>query len=339
MLMLVRLISLTTVTVENNSIVIFTPIIAIGSQLAKKALTMSAFFASALLVSLFVNSAVYAKNCTSTKLSGPEYAVVKWVYDGDTLLLTDKRKIRIIGIDTPETKHHKQQAQAYGAKAREALRALLKEYDYRIVLRYGKGRKDRYKRTLAHVFLPDGTNISSWLLERGYAKTLAFPPNVALANCYSKIEHYAQSQSLRIWKYKKNSLRKAESLPARVKGYVYLKGYVKRLFSYRKSTIIELESNSRDHIQLKIKKKNVPYFKDFDFDSLRNREIRVSGFLKNKRNKRTLYLNHPSQIEVNQRSSVSHGRPAPNNEAIFKKRAVRNKRAASKASLKWSLEK
>ncbi len=252
------------------------------------------------------------ESCTNNKLSPPQKATVKWVYDGDTLLLTDKRKIRIIGIDTPETKHHKQRAEAYGAKAREALRELLKKHQYKIQLRYGEERQDRYKRTLAHVYLADGTNISNWLLERGFAKILAYPPNILLANCYRKSEAYAQSKSLRIWKYKKNKLRNATTLPLRVKGYVRLEGRVKRFYKYRKSIIIELESNSKRPVQLKIKNKNRSYFTSYNIDKLRNKLITVSGILRKKHNKRIIYINHPSQIDQVNNKSLSQLRKRVN---------------------------
>ena len=290
----------------------------------KKALRKGAFFAFVafvLLSSHFVN----AESCTSSSLSSPESATVKWVYDGDSLLLTDKRKIRIVGIDTPETKHHRQKAQAYGAKAREALRELLKSFNYQVVLRYGKERKDKYKRTLAHVYLPDGTNISNWLLEEGYAKTLAFPPNIALADCYKKSEEVAQAQSLRIWRYKGNQIKQASSLPRRINGYVRLAGTVSKIRRFRKSLIMELESNTKSHIQVKIKKRNLPYFNEIDPDKLWNKTIIVTGLLKNKKGKRTLYVSHPSQIKV------TH-----NNET----RKVDKRKARKKsATLKWSLQK
>ncbi len=241
-----------------------------------------------------------ANNCSNNQLSPAISATVKWVYDGDTLLLTNKQKIRIIGIDTPETKHHKQKAEAYGAKAREALRALLKKHRYKIQLRYGKEKYDRYKRTLAHVYLPDGTNISNWLLEQGYAKGLAYPPNILLADCYRQSEARAQAKSLRIWKYKKNKLKSAKTLPLKTKSYVRLEGKVTGIFIKRKSITIQLESDSKHHIQLKIKKKNFAYFKSYNTNKLLNKTITVSGILRKKHNKRIIYLNHPSQISINQ---------------------------------------
>lgn len=255
---------------------------------------MSAFFVSA----VYFSPVAFSQNCNSHTLSPAEPGVVKWVYDGDTLLLNDKRKIRIIGIDTPEIRHHQQAAQAYGAKAREALRELLKEQDYQILLRFGKEKYDRYQRLLAHVFLPDGTNLSNWLLENGFARTLAIPPNIELANCYKLAEQRAQTNTLRIWRLKNHQLKSALSLPSRIKGYVRLKGSVKKVLHYKKSIIIELDSNPKRPIQIKVKKRNLRYFKNLDPDRLWGRKIEISGWLKNKHGKRRLYLNHPSQLTI-----------------------------------------
>ena len=291
----------------------------------KKALRKGAFFASVcyiLLSTTFAN----AKNCTSYTLSSPEKATVKWVYDGDSLQLTDKRKIRIIGIDTPETKHHKQKAQAYGAKAREALRALLKKHHYQITLRYSKERLDKYSRTLAHVYLPDGTNISNWLLERGFAKTLAFPPNVALANCYKQSEKLAQAQGLRLWRYKSNQIKVANSLPRRVSGYVRLIGKVSKIKHYKKSLVMELGTNSKSRIQVKLKKQYLRYFTKIDPDKLWNKTIIVTGILRNKKGKRTLHLTHSTQLELA-------------TEAIGQQKLSGNSKTNKKtAKIKWSSE-
>ena len=301
-------------------------------QFIKKALRKGAFFAFISFV-IFLSFSASADNCISNKLSPADNAKVKWVYDGDTLLLTDKRKIRIIGIDTPETRHHKQKAQAYGAKAKEALRELLKKFNYQVILRYGKERKDKYKRTLAHVYLPDGTNISNWLLEQGYAKTLAFPPNIALAKCYKKSEKMAQARALKIWRYKGNQVKMAKSLPRRINGYVRLQGKISKIKRYRKSLIMELESNSKSPIRVKIKKRNMRYFNKAEFkeinpDKLWNKTIIVTGLLKNKKGKRTLYLNYPTQLKV---VDGMVGNAANSAKADGKPQKT--------VKLKWSLEK
>lgn len=255
---------------------------------------MSAFF-----VLLFSSTYALANvNCEPPQDSLSDNARVTWVYDGDTLLLTDNRKIRIIGIDTPETSHHQQQAEAYGAKAREALRELLKKSNYEVTLHYGEEKRDKYSRTLAHIILADGTNISSWLLRRGFARALAIPPNIKLADCYKEAEKFALQGSLNIWSQTNKQLKTASILPYRIKGFVRLKGKIRSVKNSRKSTIIELESHNKRPIQLKIKKKNRHYFKSFNPEKLNGRDIIVSGMLKNKYGKRIIYLNHPSQLEI-----------------------------------------
>ena len=287
-----RLISLTTATVENNDPFIEKELLMLNRHLLKKALVMSAFF-------MFLSfSNIYAiENCAPPLNSSAEKAKVKWVYDGDTLLLSDDRKIRIIGIDTPETRHHNQKAQAYGAKSREALRELLKHFNYNVSLHYGKERTDRYSRTLAHVYLPNGQNISSWLLEQGLAKILAIPPNVKLADCYKLAEKHAQQRSLKIWRLKSHKQKSATTLKRRIKGYVRLKGKIKSIKHNKKSVVIELESNIKRPISIKIKNKNMHYFNAINFKKLIDKYIIVSGMLKNKYGKRIIQLNHPSQLE------------------------------------------
>ncbi len=323
--MLARLTSLTIVTVESNYQLLISALVKLLKQLTKKALIKSAFFAFAGFV---FSLPAFGFNCDSNSLSTPENATVKWVYDGDSLLLTDKRKIRIIGIDTPEIKHHRQRAQAYGAKAREALRALLKQSSYQVILRYGEERKDKYGRVLAHVYLPDGTNISNWMLERGFAKTLAFPPNIALAKCYKQSEKTAQAQLLKIWRYKGNQVKDAASLPRRINGYVRLKGKVSKIKRYKKSIIMELESNTKRHIQLKIKRKNLKYFNKIAPDNIWNKTIIVTGILRNKKGKRTLYISHPNQLEWVDNSQKRELETTQKNQAVKKS-----------ANIKWSLQK
>ena len=263
-----------------------------------------ALFKSAFLWLAFIGfSPVYAANsCQLVSKLTTEKAIVKWVYDGDTLLVTNtkgenKRKIRVIGIDTPEVKHHQQKAQLYGAKAREELRVLLKDVNYQIFLEFDKEKYDRYKRILAHVYLANGKSISEWLLHRGYAKTLIIPPNVKHAECYKNAEHQAQQQKLRLWKLKRNHVTTPQELKSRRKGYVRLKGKIAHIKKQKKTLVLELESNRNKPIQLRIKKKNLRYFKGIDPDRLVAQEVIVSGILKNKKGKRTITLSHSSQIE------------------------------------------
>lgn len=287
---------------------------------------MSAFFVPLLLS----NSAFANQECHFEPTTANQKVLVKWVYDGDTLLVTDrkggnKRKIRLIGIDTPEVAHHQQKAQPYGAIAREQLRALLKKHDNQIVLEFDEEKHDRYKRELAYTYLPDGKSISEWLLQQGYAKTLVFPPNVKYAECFKKAERSAQANELNLWSLKTNQTTSVADLKSKTKGYIRLKGKVTRVKQGKKTLTIEMKSKFKKPIKISIKKKYKKYFKGLNFEKLMSQEIVVTGILKSKKGKRTIKLKHSSQLEVLS-AQTAHDEQTDQTDMIV-------------PTLKWSLEK
>ena len=93
---------------------------------------------------------------------------VEKVIDGDTVVLSGGEHVRLLGIDAPEL-HPGRPGRAGpfpepgAAEARDALRALVAGQTLRVE-RHGR---DRYGRTLARLFLADGTDVSEELLRRG----------------------------------------------------------------------------------------------------------------------------------------------------------------------------
>ncbi|MDH5185190.1 MAG: thermonuclease family protein, partial [Gammaproteobacteria bacterium] len=106
-----------------------------------------------------------------------EYATVRYVHDGDTLHLTDGRKLRFIGINTPELARDDLPQEPYAVEARQYVRGLLPTGS-RIGLVYGTEREDRHGRVLAHIVLADGSSLNRRMLEHGYAQYIAVPPNL-----------------------------------------------------------------------------------------------------------------------------------------------------------------
>jgi micrococcal nuclease len=97
---------------------------------------------------------------------------VKSVHDGDTVRCTDDRRLRLLLIDAPELGQR-----PFGERARTALRALL---PVGTAVRYETDveRQDRYRRTLAYVYLPDGRMANEEMVRQGYAVPLVYRPNV-----------------------------------------------------------------------------------------------------------------------------------------------------------------
>ncbi len=88
------------------------------------------------------------------------------VIDGDTIVLDGNEIVRLIGIDTPETKDPRKPVQYYGREAYEFTKGLVEGKKVRLV--YDLNEKDRYGRTLAYVYLKDGTFLNAEVVKQGY---------------------------------------------------------------------------------------------------------------------------------------------------------------------------
>ncbi len=260
-------------------------------DLFKKALHQSAFFMSAraffLILTVFSSLLI---DCEAK----PMYQKVAWVYDGDTLRLKDGRKIRLIGINAPEVAHHKKKGQPYGREATEKLRELLKSANYKVRLETEQQRKDRYKRHLAHVFLADGTDLSQWMLQNGWASLMIFPPNTRYIDIYRKAEQSAQKMKRNIWRQSNHKIRKPSQLKRSYRGYVRLKSSIKSIKIAKKTIFLELDKK----IFIKLSKRFIHYFTHYDPKNLLHDEVIVSGLLQKSRGKRIITLRHPVQLEL-----------------------------------------
>ena len=132
--------------------------------------------------------------------AGSERVRVEHVIDGDTLRLADNRRLRLIGINAPDSRRGEHPPQPLAAAAGAALETLLEQQGYRLLaLHFDSSRQDHYGRLLAHASLPDGSNPAEHLLEQGLATALAVPPNTGMANCYQRLEQRARAASRGIW--------------------------------------------------------------------------------------------------------------------------------------------
>ena len=127
---------------------------------------------------------------------------VKWVDDGDTILLSDRRRVRYIGIDAPEIDHHipgkkNQKSEPFGTAARDFNRKILASHKIR--LEFDSERHDRYGRTLAYVFLPDGTLINEKMIREGLAFCLPLKPNIRYEYRLLSVQQDAMLAKKGIW--------------------------------------------------------------------------------------------------------------------------------------------
>jgi micrococcal nuclease len=133
--------------------------------------------------------------------SGPSLAqtlyAVKWVSDGDTIILKDGRHVRYIGINAPEVKHADRKAEAYGYQAKNFNAKLV--YSRRVRLEFDKEKYDHFGRLLAYVFLEDDTFVNQAILEHGWAYCLPRRPNDRYESVFLNSQRYAMLKKLGLW--------------------------------------------------------------------------------------------------------------------------------------------
>ena len=139
--------------------------------------------------------------------STAEWNHVKWVVDGDTVVLVDGQKVRYIGINAPELAHEDHDAEPF-AEVSKRFNALLVNRR-KVRLEYDRERFDRYRRLLAYVFLENATFVNAEILSNGYAYLLKKRPNLKYDKILLQSQRSAMSAKKGIWqnwKEKKNAV-------------------------------------------------------------------------------------------------------------------------------------
>lgn len=118
------------------------------------------------------------------------YYRVSKVYDGDTIevdMLGSSEKIRMIGVNTPETHDPRKPVECFGQAASDYTHKQLNDRKVRLEADPINQNRDRYDRLLRYVYLEDGTLYNAKLIEEGYGFALtAFP--------FTKVDQFVQSE-------------------------------------------------------------------------------------------------------------------------------------------------
>lgn len=128
-------------------------------------------------------------------------AAVTKIIDGDTIevdIAGNTERIRLIGIDTPESVSTSTPKQCFGEEASLALKGLIVPGDT-VTVASDVERRDRYGRMLAYVHGPDGLFLNEWMLAAGFADVLFFEPNTALEPLFTQARNSARTSSLGLW--------------------------------------------------------------------------------------------------------------------------------------------
>lgn len=141
-------------------------------------------------------------------------ATVVRVVDGDTIVANvdgEEYKIRLIGVNTPETVHPSKPVEYYGKEASEFTKSVLTE-GKEIYLEKDVSDVDRYGRMLRYVWLQvpknqlnpsdsdiDNNMFNALLLKGGYAQVSTFPPDVNYQEHFLELEKTAKKEKNGLW--------------------------------------------------------------------------------------------------------------------------------------------
>ena len=120
------------------------------------------------------------------------------VLDGDTFRSINGEKVRLIGVNAPETNHPRKPIEYYGNEAREFSRSMLEGKEVRLEMDVQE--RDQYGRLLAYVYLEDSTFVNAELLKQGYAQVATYPTNVKYLELFVKLQKEARENKRGLWK-------------------------------------------------------------------------------------------------------------------------------------------
>jgi micrococcal nuclease len=138
---------------------------------------------------------ILAALCLSFMTAG--YHRVEFVYDGDTILLDNKKKVRYLGINSPEIDHKGGKSEFMAHAARNSNIELVKVA--RVSLEFDKEKKDRYGRLLAYVFLENETMVNVLMVRKGMAHVLFNNQDLKYKDLLLDCQRKAMKEKLGIW--------------------------------------------------------------------------------------------------------------------------------------------
>lgn len=122
--------------------------------------------------------------------------LVTKIIDGDTIELQDSRRVRYLGMDTPESVDPKKPVQCLAEAAAAKNKELV--LGQKVTLKFDQEQKDRYGRTLAYVFI-NSEFINLELVELGLARAYPYAPNFLHKKDFAAAQERAQQKKLGLW--------------------------------------------------------------------------------------------------------------------------------------------
>jgi len=216
--------------------------------------------------------------------------VVKRVYDGDTITLENGDRVRLLGINTPEIESRHRKGEEGGQAAKQWLQDKLQQGI--VFLEYDLQNKDKYGRSLAHLFLENGEHLNTELVQAGLATLSIIPPNLRYADDLEEAESIAFQQGLGIWgiaSYQPISIE-VLSKASKISGWHRFLATAMKIKTTRKYSRLIVN----EQVDIRIPKENLDLFPDLD--SYIGKEIEIRGWASRSKGHYSILVRHPSAI-------------------------------------------
>jgi micrococcal nuclease len=144
---------------------------------------------------------VHARVSAADFSSTTAYRVLS-VVDGDTIdvdVYGEKVRIRLLGINTPETVDPRKPVECFGKEASARAKTLLSETSVEIETDKTQGLFDKYGRVLAYIYLSDGTSFNKEMISEGYAHEYTYRYPYRYQNEFKEAERGAREARAGLW--------------------------------------------------------------------------------------------------------------------------------------------
>ena len=218
-------------------------------------------------------------------------ARVTRVEQDGTLVLADGRALVLEGIRLPLA-----DGKSLSRQIMAALRAM--GSDGLVNFTTGAVAKDRYGRIRVQGF--GRAWFQTALLEQGLAQVRISPDRAECAPDFYEAEAAARSRHAGLWALPDHRVRSVARLAGTTGSFQLLEGQVGNIGRADGRTFIDVGVDAQNHrlFTAVIGTQDRRAFRDFDFDDLRGRSIRVRGVVQDYRGRPEMMLSNPYQIEI-----------------------------------------
>lgn len=248
-----------------------------------------------------------AFGCTGHTGEKEVYGRVRFVIDGDTVIMSDGQRVRYIGIDTPEVRHRDGDEWVY---APEAFSEEAKFYNMDLVLHkkvrleFDEKKEDRYGRSLAYVYVDDGKMVNEKLIRSGLASVYTFLPNTRYREEFVSAQVEAMEEMVGMWR--DVPLLRPHEVISYENRIVTIRGIISRVETSDAGIYLFLKNKQPEPVVLWIASGNKSFFIARGIDPENDylgKSVEVTGKVERKKHLQ-IYVDGPFQIDFTTQNST-----------------------------------